>query len=437
MERTLSSKLKENIGKKVTISGWLYKKRELGGMTFLIIRDRDGLIQVLDEKSEEVKKLTGLQNGSILTVEGVVVEDERAQGGIEIHDPVLTVDVPVEYVAPIEIDKPVDHTPNNQDTLFENRVVGLRNIDEQKIFKIQSSIGKALREYFEKENFIEVHTPKILAEATEGGAEVFKLDYFGKTATLAQSPQFYKEMLVGVFERVWEIGPVYRAESSMTTRHMSEYISVDAEMGFITGLPDLVNFLSDLINYVVETIWKDHEQDLLALKATKPVLTKIFPEITLKDLHVLYLKETGKDLTAEKDPSPEEERFISEYSAKEWGSEAVFITEFPSSEMKFYHFKSESNPEVAERADLIFRGVEIVTTSRREHRYEKLVEQLKAIGGDPEDPGFSYFLQAFKFGMPSLGGFGLGLERVTQKIVGLNSVKEATLFPRDVNRLTP
>ncbi len=311
------------------------------------------------------------------------------------------------------------------------------NINEQKIFKIQSEIGKALREFFQKENFTEIHTPKLLAEATEGGAEVFKMDYFGKVATLAQSPQFYKQMMVGVFERVYEIGPVYRAEPSMTTRHMSEYISVDAEMGFIKGLEDLNNLLSELLNYVVDKVWEDNKDDLEAMKAVKPVLTKKIPEIAMKDLHELYLKKTGEDLRREKDPTPTEERFISQYSAENWGSEAVFITEFPTSSMKFYHYQSEKNPEVAERADLIFRGVEIVTTSRREHRYERLITQLKQMGGDPTHPGFKYYLDAFKYGMPSHGGFGLGLERLTQKIVGLSSVKEATLFPRDVNRLSP
>lgn len=437
MQRIYAEGLKSKAGKTVKVQGWLYKKRELGGMTFLLLRDRTGLIQVLDEKSNETKKLEGLYNGTILTITGNVVEDVRAPMGIEIHEPKITVEVSVEFVAPIEIDKPIDHSPENLETLFENRVVGLRNIDEQKIFKIQASVGKSLREFFEKESFTEIRTPKLLAEATEGGAEVFKTDYFGRLATLAQSPQFYKQMMVGVFERVYEIAPVYRAEPSMTTRHMTEYISVDAEMGFIERFSDLTNLLSALTFHVCDTLWKNNKNDLEALQATKPILTKKFPEITLNKLHKLYLKETGRDLTKEKDPSPEEERWITEYSKSEWGCEAVFITEFPASSMKFYHYKSETNPLVAERADLIFRGVEIVTTSRREHRYPKLIEQLKDIGGNPENPGYKYFLQAFRYGMPNHGGFGLGLERLTQKIIGLNSVKEASLFPRDINRLAP
>jgi len=437
MERTLISETLEKVGERVRLFGWLYKQRELGGLSFIILRDRSGLIQILAEEKKELEKVRNIQNGSVLEVEGKVVADKRAPNGVEIREPKITVLVPVTFIAPIEIDKAINHKPENFDTLFENRVLSLRNVTEQKIFKVQATIGKAIRDFFDKNEFVEIHTPKLLAEATEGGAEVFKTDYFGKSATLAQSPQFYKEMMVGVFERVYEIAPVYRAEPSMTTRHMSEYISIDAEMGFISGLSDLIIFLSDLVNYVVGAVWERCREDLAELKAQKPILIKMFPQIPMKELHELYYKETGRDLRKEKDPSPEEERFVSEYSLKKWKSEAVFITEFPASSMKFYHFRSEVNPEVAERADLIFRGVEIVTTSRREHRYEKLVEQLKALGEDPENPGYKYFLQAFKFGMPSLGGFGLGLERLTQKIIGLSSVKEATLFPRDINRLSP
>src|SRR3989344_3412659 len=429
MERVLSSQLKTHIGKKVLISGWLYKKRELGGMTFLILRDRHGLIQVLDEKSTEVKKLEGLQNGSILKVEGLVVSDERAPSGVEIHYPEITIDVPVKYVAPVEIDKVIDHTPDNLDTLFENRVVNMRNIIEQGIWKIQSGVADALREYLKSNDFTEFHSPKLLAEATEGGAEVFELKYFDKKATLAQSAQFYKQIMVGAYERVFEIGATYRAEPSMTTRHMSEFITVDVEMGFIDDFADVVNLLSGAINGVVNKVWDKYENELLALKAEKPILKEEFPQITLKDLHELYLKETGEDLRKEKDPTPAEERFISEYSAKNFGSEAIYVTEFPAAHMKFYHHKSEKNPEVADRADLIFRGVEIVTVTRRENRYEKLVEQLKEIGGDPNYPGFKYYLEAFKYGLPAHGGFGLGLERLTQRIIGVNSVKEATLFP--------
>lgn len=437
MQRVLSSQLKDHIGKKAVVRGWLHKKRELGAMTFLVLRDRHGLLQTLIEDKSEIEKLKGLQTGSVLMVQGDVVKEDRVPAGAEIHNPQITIEVPVEFVSPIEIDKPIDHSPENLETLFENKIVGMRNPVETGIWKVQSTIGQAIHEYLDSLDFTEFHSPKLLAGSTEGGAEVFKLDYFGKEATLAQSAQFYKQIMVGSLERVYEFGGTYRAEPSVTTRHMTEFITLDVEMGYISGIEDLMDLLSGLINHVVKVVWDKKGSELLALKATKPVLKDKFPAITLHDLHELYFKETGEDLRKEKDPSPVEERWICEYSAKEWGSEAVFITDFPASEMKFYHFRSEKNPDVAERADLIFRGVEIVTTSRREHRYDKLIEQLKAMGGDPENPGFKYYLQAFKFGMPSHGGFGLGLERLTQKIIGLKNVKEATIFPRDMSRLAP
>ncbi len=436
-ERVLSSQLVEQVGKTVVVAGWLHNKREMGGMTFFVIRDRRGLIQVLVEQAQEASKLKGLQNGTIVRVTGMVVEDKRAPNGVEIHDPEIIVDVPVTYTAPIEVDKPISHRPENLDTLFEHKVLTMRNVTERGIYRIQAGIGDHIRDFLRSRDFVEFHSPKLLAEATEGGAEVFTLDYFGRQATLAQSAQFYKQMMVASLERIFEIGSTYRAEPSVTTRHMTEFITVDGEMGFIEGVEDIMDLLSELMNYVAKHIWETHHIELEALGATKPLLTKKLPAITMKELHELYFKETGEDTREEKDPTPAEERFICEYSAKHWKSDAVYVTEFPAKYMKFYHYQSEKKPEVAERADLLFRGVEIVTLSRREHRYEKIISQLKAMGGSPDHPGYKYFLQAFQYGMPSEGGFGMGLERLTAQMIGFKNAKEATLFPRDTKRLVP
>ena len=435
--RVLVAELPKHTGKTAKVAGWLYKRRLLGGLNFLVVRDRTGLVQVLVEDEKELKKLEGLQLGTVLSVEGEAVSDDRAPGGVEIHEPKLEIITPVKDVMPIEIDKPISHKPEHHDTLFEYRTIGLRNINEQLIFKLQAAIEGYIREYFEANDFVAIHTPKLLAEPTEGGAEVFKMDYFGKTATLAQSPQFYKQMMVGVYERVYEIGPVYRAEPSTTTRHMSEYISIDGEMGFISGLEDICKFLNGMINQVCTKLWSEHKTELEKLQAKPIKLTEKIPEIPLSELHELFYKATNTDTRHEKDPTPAEERFASEYALKQFGSEAVYITEFPTSEMKFYHRKNKKNPKVADRADLIFRGVEISTLSMRENRYNILLEQLEAIGGDPKHDGFKHYLQAFAYGMPVHGGFGLGLERLTEKIIGLENVKEATLFPRDMQRLTP
>lgn len=435
--RVLARDISKHTDKNVAVKGWLHKKRLLGGLNFINIRDRSGLTQILVQDKDEIEKLRGLQIGSVLQIKGKVVKDDRAPGGAEIHEPKIEILVPVTEEPPIEIDKPLNHKSDNLDTLFEHRVLGLRNLQEQTIFNVQSQICSSLREFFVANDFTEIHTPKLLAEATEGGAEVFTLDYFDKTATLAQSPQFYKQMMVGVFERVYEIAPVYRAEPSATSRHMTEYTSVDGEAGFI-DLPELEQILSDLLNKVVDDVWDKYETELKRWNSTKPILPKNIPSITLEEVHEKYSKATGENSIGEKDLRPDEERWICEYAKKNHKSEAIFITEWPASEMKFYHKANEQNPEIADRIDLLFRGVEITTGSMRENRYDVVVKQLKNLaGGDPNDPGFQPLLSAMKHGMPVHGGFGLGLERLTQKIVGLNNVKEATLFPRDINRLTP
>lgn len=299
MQRVLSSGISSHIGKTATVQGWLHKKRLLGGLTFINVRDRSGVIQILIEDKKEVEKLRGLQIGTVLSVEGDVISEERAPGGVEMHEPKITVLVPVEHEPPIEIDKPLSHAPEHLDTLLDNRPIGLRNLQERAVFEIQSTACKAIRAYFEENGFTEMHTPKLLPSATEGGAEVFTLDYFGKTATLAQSPQFYKQMMVGVFERVYEIGQAYRAEPSATTRHMTEYTSVDGEMGFVT-LEELKEFLSGLLNAVVDLVWKTHEPELKRWNATRPEMKAEIPTLTMAEIHELYSKQGGVSTVGEK-----------------------------------------------------------------------------------------------------------------------------------------
>jgi len=437
MDRVLTKDIGKHAGQEVTLKGWLHKKRLLGGLNFIVLRDRGGLAQIVVEDEAEVEKLRGMQLGTVLQVTGKVHKEERAPSGAEIREPKITVLVAVEHESPIEIDKPLSHKPENLDTLFDNRVIGLRNLREQAIFKIQAEVKEAIRKFLRSQEFIEFNSPKLLAGATEGGAEVFRLDHFGKEATLAQSGQFYKQIMVGVFERAFEINPTYRAEPSATTRHMTEFIHVDAEMGFV-GFEDLLDLLSNLLNSVVDDVWEQCKSDLNLWNASKPILPKKIPAIPMAEVHEKYSKATGQNSVGEKDMRPDEERWICEWAKDNLKSEAVFVTEWPRDGAKFYHKLKDDNPEIAERADLLFRGVEIATASMREHRYDILVKQLKGMaGGDPESPGFRYYLQAFKYGLPPHGGFGLGLERLTEKIIGLHNVKEATLFPRDMNRLAP
>lgn len=435
--RILTKDLKEQAGKKVTVQGWLHKKRLLGGLTFINVRDRGGLVQAVIKNKDEVEKLRGMQVGSVLTVEGTVADEPRAPGGVELHDVSLEVMVPVSYEPPIEIDKPLGHKPDNLETLFDNRVIGLRNLQEQAIFRVQAEVKEAARKFLRSQDFTEFNSPKLLPGATEGGAEVFKLDYFGKEATLAQSAQFYKQIMVGVFERAFEINPTYRAEPSATTRHMTEFIHIDAEMGFI-NLQELLDLLGSLLIAMVNGAWENRAEDLQAWKAEKPLLPAKIPQITMDEIHQKYTDATGTKTIGEKDLRPDEERWICEWAKDNLQSEAVFVIDWPREGAKFYHKFKDDDQTTAERADLLFRGVEIATASMREHRYDKLISQLQGMaGGDPENLGFKYYLDAFKYGMPPHGGFGMGLERVTQKILGLHNVKEASLFPRDMNRLNP
>lgn len=436
MERILHRDVAKHVGKEITLRGWLHKKRLLGGLNFILVRDRSGITQVVIEDEAEVEKLRGLQIGTVLEVSGQVTAEERAPGGAEIHGPKLKVMVAVTDESPIEIDKPLSHKSENLDTLFETRALGLRNLQEQKIFRIRAALNRYIREFLTEQEFVEIQTPKLLAGATEGGAEVFKLDYFGKEATLAQSPQLYKQMLVGAFERVFEIGPAYRAELSATTRHVSEVTMLDIEMGFIKGHEDVLNMVQDMTHHALTSVYKDFADELKSWNAPELTLKKEFPRYTVAQVHEMYSKANKVDTTNEKDLIPDEEKWLCEYTKKNDGCEAVFVTNFPKEAMKFYH-KLSDDGETVMWADLLFRGLEIATCPMRENNYEKLVGQMKAAGLDPQHPGYKFFLEAMRYGLPPHGGCGYGIDRLVEKTIGLNNIKEAILFPRDINRLTP
>lgn len=438
MTRTLTRELIDHIGETITIQGWLHKKRLLGGLNFITLRDRTGIAQNLIDSKDEVEKLRGMQIGTVLALTGVVTADDRAPGGAELHDVTVEVMVPVTDEPPIEIDKPIDHKSENLDTLFEYRVLNIRNLQEQKIFKIRSSITRFMRSYLERNEFQEIDTPKLLAEATEGGAEVFKLDYFGKTATLAQSPQFYKQIMVGAFERVYEIGHSYRAEPSATTRHLTELTMLDVEMGFVETHDEVMDMVGNMVMETLTKVYEHHADDLKSLNAPKLALTEdgTIPRFTIAEIHELYTKGTGIEIADKKDLTPDEERWISTHALKKYGSDLVYATDFPAVAGKFYHKFKEDTGTVA-WADLLYRGLEIATVPLRENNYEKMLEQMKRAGLDVTHEGFRHYLQAFKYGLPTHGGCGLGVDRLVQKTIGLSNIKESALFPRDINRLTP
>lgn len=437
MTRTLIRELAGKAGETVTIRGWLHKKRLLGGLNFLTVRDRSGLAQSLIEDKDEIEKLRGLQIGTVVRFTGTVVADERAPGGAELHDVKVEVEVPVTDEPPIEIDKPISHKPENLDTLFEYRVLNIRNLQEQKIFKIRASLTRYIREFLTEQEFVEIDTPKLLAEATEGGAEVFKLDYFGKTATLAQSPQFSKQIMVGAFERVYEIGHSYRAEPSATTRHLTELTMLDIEMGFVDSHDEVLDMVGDMTQSVLQRAYDEHAGDLKTLNAPELKLPEDgkVPRFTIAQIHEMYTKATKNSTIDEKDLTPDEERWISDHARKQLGSDLVYAVDFPKEAGKFYH-KFKDDGTVA-WGDLLFRGLEIATVPLRENNYQKMIEQMTAAGLDVTHDGFKHYLQAFKYGLPQHGGCGFGVDRLVEKTIGLNNVKEATLFPRDINRLAP
>lgn len=434
--RTLTRELANKIGEQVTVAGWLHKKRLLGGLNFLTIRDRSGIAQVLVDNKDELEKLRGLQVGTVLRFTGTVTADERAPGGAELHDVTVEVEVPVTEEPPIEIDKPIQHKAENLDTLFEHRVLNVRNLNEQKIFKIRASLTRYLREFLYSNEFVEIDTPKLLAEATEGGAEVFKLEYFGKTATLAQSPQFYKQIMVGAFERVFEINHSYRAEPSATTRHLTELTMLDIEMGFVEGHDEVLDMVGAMTANVLSRVYDEHAADLKSLNAPELKLAEgQVPRFTVAEIHEMYSKATGTDTTTEKDLTPDEERWISDHARKQLGSDLVYAVDFPAVAGKFYHkFKDDST---VAWGDLLFRGLEIATVPLRENNYDRMIEQMTSAGLDVSHDGFKHYLSAFKYGLPQHGGCGFGVDRLVQKTIGLGNVKEATLFPRDINRLAP
>jgi len=324
------------------------------------------------------------------------------------------------------------------DTSIENllnyRPVTLRNEKERAVFKLQEGICRAIREFLYEERFTEVHTPKIVAEGAEGGANIFRLDYFGEQAYLAQSPQFYKQMMVGVFERVFEIAPVFRAEKHDTARHLNEYTSVDFEMGFIESFEEIMQMETKMLRYVMKFLREKYEQELSLLRVVLPEFTEI-PAIRFYEAKELVAKEYHREMKDYEDFEPEEEKLLCELVRKQTGSEFVFVTHYPSKKRPFYAMDSKENPEETLSFDLLFRGLEVTTGGQRIHTYPEQVEKMKARGMKPE--AFESYLMMHKYGMPPHGGLGLGLERLTAKLLGFENVRYATLFPRDINRLTP
>lgn len=425
-ERLFSDQLKEKIGQEVVLFGRLYAWRKMGGITFAILQDRAGLVQAVFEKEPAEIKI-----GSIVKLTGQVKKEERAPGGIELKG------IKLEAVSRVKEDYPFDLSKKelalNINTLLDHRAISLRHESQRDLFRVYGSILEGYRRFMRDNDFMEVKTPKVLGAASEGGANFFSVNYFGKRAFLAQSPQFYKQITAGVYERVFEIGPAFRAEKHFTSRHVNEYISLDGEMAFIDSEQDLMDTLEACLCSLFSFVFNE-QKDLLAAKNIEPVL---FPEgkipaVEIKEIKKIIKEKYQHEIPADTDIDPEGERLAGQYAREEFGSDFIFLTKYPVAFRPFYHF---FDGDKTRSFDLLFRGIEIATGSQRIHDYDTLVANMKKFKLNPDD--FSFYLEAFKYAMPPHGGWGMGSERLLYKLFKLDSVKEAIMFPRDVKRLEP
>ena len=435
MERIRTVEVNAHVGERVSIAGWLQSLRRLGGVSFLVIRDGWGIVQVVAETEAELGPLQDGASGveSIVTVEGVVVSETQAPGGIELHQPRIEVMVPVMEVPPVSLNK--RKITANLGTLLDHAVVTNRHLARRAVLRLAAGAMAGFRSTLSERGFTEIQTPKIVASATESGANVFKLDYFGRPAFLAQSPQFYKQNMVGVFERVFEVGPVFRAEPHDTTRHINEYVSLDAEFGFIENHFTVMALLRDVIAGILETFHEQYADELAILRVTMPEVPEKIPHIFFPEAQELIFKRYKTDVRGEPDLSPQDERWLGEWAQQEFGSDFLFVTGYPMRKRPFYTHPDPMHPAYSNSFDLLFRGTELVTGGQRLHLYSDYVAALER-AHLPIEP-FEAYLEAFKYGMPPHGGFAIGLERLLMQLTGMGNVRLTTTFPRDLTRLTP
>lgn len=429
MERILVKELKNHIDNIVMISGWVHRIRKLGKLAFIIVRERTGVIQcVIDTKNVDIR---GLKLESVVELIGKVQKKAGKDEGIELWTHSLEVISRVNEDLPIEINK--DDLEANIDTILNNRVLSLRNLKINAIFRVQAVLAQAFQSYLESKDFTQVFSPKIVSEGTEGGTELFEIKYFDKKAYLAQSPQFYKQMLVGSgFERVFEIGHVYRAEEHNTIRHLNEYVSLDLEMGFIKDERDIMELEEDLLKFMLNSVKEKCIKELELLQVNIPETVEKIPSMRLSEAIAILKESYGrKDLSNDLDPNGEKQ--ICEYAKEHLNSEFLFLTHYPRTKRPMYAMPAEEN--LTHSFDLLFRGLEITTGGQRIHNYEQLKESIASRGLNLES--FNDYLQVFKLGMPAHGGLAIGLERLTAQLLGYKNIREVTLFPRDRDRIRP
>jgi len=431
MKRTLLSELKRKKEMdKVLLNGWIHKINNFKNFSFVTLRDRSGFVQMIVEDEEILEKL---KLEISVEVVGTLVFNDKAPEGIEVRVDGLEILGEGEYdLLPFSINgRKIDSSLEKQ---LDYRTITLRRRDKRSVFKIQQGIVEGFREFLSEEGFSEIHTPKIIGSETEGGSEVFTVDYFGQRAFLAQSPQFYKQMMVGSgMERVFEIGAAYRAELHSTWRHLNEYMRLDLEMGFISDEHDIMDLEEKMMKHIVHKLESEYKEELDILKVELPKIDKI-PRIPLEEAQDILIEKYGKK-SPDGNIDGEGEKLICKYVKEKYGSEFIFLTDYPKSKRPLYTMPKENNTEKTKSFDLIFRGLEITTGGQRIHNYSFLKERIVEEGIKPENMDF--YLDTFKYGMPPHGGLAIGLERLTMMLLKLENIREATLFPRDINRIKP
>lgn len=420
-------------GQRVKVNGAVHTIRDMGTVAFVVLRKREGLLQGVYEEGTAGFDLKDLREADTIEIEGTLEKNEKAPNGIEIRMESLRIlSEPEADMMPLAISKWKLNT--SLDAKLNYRPIALRNVRERAKFKLQEGITRAFRDFLYEQGFTEIHTPKIGAKSAEGGANLFRLDYFHRPAVLQQSPQLYKQMMVGVFDRVFETGPVFRAEKHNTKRHLNEYTSLDFEMGFIDSFQDIMAMETGFLQYTMELLKKDYKTELDMLDITLPKVDEI-PQVRFDEAKRLVAEKYNRQIRNPYDLEPEEEALIGRYFEEEYGADFVFVTHYPSKKRPFYAMDDPDDKTFTQSFDLLFKGLEVTTGGQRIHEYQMLLDKIEAKGMTTE--GMDQYLDIFKHGMPPHGGLGIGLERLTMKLIGEDNVRETCLFPRDLSRLEP
>jgi nondiscriminating aspartyl-tRNA synthetase len=405
----------------VSFPGCVLKVRGMKDFAFLMVRTARHYVQVIWSGSQVVHP------GSQVEVTGVVHVQERAPNGLEVHASDILVVATPEFEYPLRVgDRKLGCS---LEANLDLRGVALRNVYERAVMKLQEGIVSGFREFCLTKGFTEIHSPKIVSQGAEGGANMFEVDYFSRPALLSQSPQMYKQACVAIFDRVFEIGAVYRAENHNSPRHLNEYIGLDMEMGFISGMDDVMNMETAMLKSAFDSLKRDYSHELHITEAIVPEIESI-PSVTFEEAMEIVGK-SGKRF----DLDGSDEELLCQWAEKEYGSEFIFVTHFPAAKRPFYAMDDPVDSRFALSFDLLFRGLEITTGGQRIHEYSQQVEKMQRMGLDPDD--FSDYLSLHKYGVPPHGGLGIGLERVLMKLLKFDNVRRASLFPRDVKRITP